>query len=186
MRKNFKAKAWLTPNPVLIISVYDEDHNVDLMNAAWGGVYDYELITITISDFHKTTKSILDKKEFVVSLGTKDTVIPCDYVGIESGNKVKDKFKKSGFTSSKASSVDAPLINELPLAFECELESYDPESGQLIGHIKNMSIDESILDDIGNVDMSKFNPIVFNPITNNYQTLGEVVDKAFSCGSKLK
>lgn len=186
MRKDFKAKAWLTPNPVLIISVYDENHNVDLMNAAWGGVFDYELITITISDFHKTTKSILDKKEFVVSIGTKETVLSCDYVGIESGNKVKEKFEKSKFTSSKASSVDAPIINELPLAFECELVSYEKESGQLIGHIKNMSIDDSILDDKGNIDMSKFNPIVFNPINNTYQTLGDEIAKAFSAGNKLK
>lgn len=186
MRKSFKPKAWLTPNPVLIISVYDENHNVDLMNAAWGGILDYELIGITLSDFHKTTKSILNKKEFVVSIGTKETVESCDYVGIESGNKVKEKFTKSKFTTSKANTIDGPILNELPLAFECELVNYDKESGQLVAHIKNINIDDSILDDKGNVDTSKFNPIVFNPLNNTYQVLGEEIAKAFSVGNKLK
>ena len=35
MRKTFSPKAWLTPNPVLIIASYNKDGNVALMNAAW-------------------------------------------------------------------------------------------------------------------------------------------------------
>ena len=34
MRKNFGAKPWLYPQPVLIIATYDEDGTPDAMNAA--------------------------------------------------------------------------------------------------------------------------------------------------------
>ena len=38
MKKNFGAKAWLYPMPVLIIGSYDEEGRADAMNAAWGGI----------------------------------------------------------------------------------------------------------------------------------------------------
>ena len=34
MKKNFGAKAWLYPMPVLIIGSYDEEGRADAMNAA--------------------------------------------------------------------------------------------------------------------------------------------------------
>lgn len=40
MRKNFEAKPWFYPLPVLIIGTYDEDGTPDAMNAAWGGLYE--------------------------------------------------------------------------------------------------------------------------------------------------
>ena len=52
-------------------------------------------------------------------------VIACDYVGIVSGNDVPDKLEKAGFHTTKSQFVDAPLIDELPMAVECRLISYD-------------------------------------------------------------
>ena len=74
---------------------------------------------------------------------------------------------------------------ELPLAVECELLSYDAETCRLIGKLKNVSCDESILNAEGKVDLSKFHPIVFDPFNHTYMTLGEVVGAAFSDGKKL-
>ena len=39
MRKNFGAKTWMYPMPVLIIGTYDEGGTPDAMNAAWGGFF---------------------------------------------------------------------------------------------------------------------------------------------------
>ena len=156
------------------------------MNAAWGGIVDNDLLGITLSKEHDTTKSILKNKYFTVSIGTKDKVLSCDYVVIVSGNKEKDKFKKSGFTCTKSANINAPIINELPLCFECHLENYDEQLEYMLCRIDHISIDDSILDMQGNVDMNKFNPIVFNPLNNAYQQLGSIVDKAFGCGLNQK
>ena len=43
-RKNFGAKTYLYPQPVFIIGSYDENQVPDAMNAAWGGICDYEKI----------------------------------------------------------------------------------------------------------------------------------------------
>ena len=38
MRKNFGAKPFLYPQPVLVIASCDKDGTPDAMNAAWGGI----------------------------------------------------------------------------------------------------------------------------------------------------
>ena len=119
-------------------------------------------------------------------MATASKVVPCDYVGIVSGNKEPDKFKKAGFTDTKSEFVDAPIINELPLAIECNLKSYNPETCILIGEIINVSADESVLNENGKVDPKKLDPITFDPFNNTYVRLGDVVGKAFCDGLKLK
>ena len=38
--KSFGSKAWVLPQPVLIIGTYDKDGKANAMNAAWGGQWD--------------------------------------------------------------------------------------------------------------------------------------------------
>ncbi len=186
MRKNFGAKPCLYPQPVFIIAAYAEDGTPDAMNAAWGGISEATEISLCLSPGHKTVKNILSRGAFTVSMATASTVVPCDYVGIVSGNAVPDKLVRAGFHASKAEFVDAPLIDELPMALECKLISYDPESCRLVGEIVNVCAEESILDENGKIDPKKLDPITFDPVHHAYLRLGEKVGNAFSDGAKLK
>ena len=186
MRKNFGAKPCLYPQPVFIIAAYAEDGTPDAMNAAWGGISEATEISLCLSPGHKTVKNILSRGAFTVSMATASTVVPCDYVGIVSGNDVPDKLVWAGFHASKAEFVDAPLIDELPMALECKLISYDPESCRLVGEIVNVCAEESILDENGKIDPKKLDPITFDPVHHAYLRLGEKVGNAFSDGAKLK
>ncbi len=183
MRKNFGTKAWLYPEPVLMVGTYDEFGNANLMNAAWGAMFEQDILTISMSN-HKTTQNFLKTKAFTVSLATKKTLVESDYFGIVSGNKEVDKVKKAGFHSFKSEFVNAPLFEEYPLTLECELISFD-EDGRVLGKIVNVSVDESILTD-GKVDVKKLEAIAFDPMGNNYVIANEVVGKAFKDGLKLK
>ena len=186
MRKNFGAKPMCYPMPVYMIGTYSADGTPNAMNAAWGGISEETEISICISADHKTTENILSRKAFTVSMATAKYIAACDYVGIVSGNKEPDKFAKAGFHATKSEFVDAPLIDELPMALECELISYDPESCRLVGRIVNVSADESVLGDNGKVDVSKLQPITFDPMNNHYLVLGEKVGQAFHDGVVLK
>ena len=185
MRKNFSSNSWLYPMPVLIVATYDEQGVPNAMNAAWGGIFSDEMIGICLSENHKTTKNILANHSFTVSMGTAEQVVACDYVGIVSGNKEPDKFAKAGFHATRSEHVNAPLIDELPMALECELISYDKNSNHLVGRIVNITADESILTD-GKIDPRKLRPISYDPIHHDYIELGSKVDDAFSCGKQLK
>lgn len=186
MRKNFGAKPWTYPQPVFIVASYDENGVPDAMNAAWGGISDDTQISLCLSAGHKTVANILKSKAFTVSMADAQHVVECDYVGIESANNVPDKFAKAGFTAVKSEYVNAPVIEQLPMAVECSLVSYDSETCRLVGEIVNVSIDESILTDDGKTDMSRFSPIVFDPVNSVYFKLGEKAGNAFKDGRKLK
>lgn len=185
MRKNFGTKSWFYPLPVLIISTYSEDGSVDAMNAAWGGLYDADKLVLCLSAGHRTTANIKAKGAFTVSFADVSHVIPSDYVGLVSANFEPNKLEKSGFHTIKSQFVDAPLIDELPVALECRLLKVN-EDGNIIGQIVNVSIDESVLDEFGRLDMEKFHPISFEPVNNGYHALGEKVGVAFHDGAELK
>lgn len=186
MRKNFGVKTWLYPMPVFIVAAYDSGGKPNAMNAAWGGIYTDNMVGICLSEGHKTTQNILSTKAFTVSMATADRVAQCDFVGIVSGNKEPDKFAKAGFHAVKSEYVNAPLIEELPMAVECELVSYDPETCYMVGKIVNVSASEEVLDSNGNIDASKLRPITYDPVNHNYYVLGEKVGNAFSDGKSLK
>ena len=186
MRKNFGAKEMCYPMPVFIIGTYNQDGTPNAMNAAWGGVTEEAQLTICVDAEHKTAENVLARKAFTVSMGTAQYVKACDYVGIVSGNKEPDKFAKAGFHATKSEFVDAPLIDELPMALECEMISYDPESCHLVGKVVNVCVDEAYLDKNGKVDVAKLQPITFDPVHHRYLVLGEAVGKAFSDGLALK
>lgn len=186
MRKNFGSKPWCYPQPVFILAAYDENGVPNAMNAAWGGIHYDDQIAMCISANHKTTANIIASKAFTVSMADVDHMVACDYVGVESGNKVPDKFARAGFTATKSEFVNAPVINELPMCIECRLVSYDPETCNLIGEIVNVSADERILDENGKIDASKLRPITFDPVRNDYLVIGEKVGDAFRSGLALK
>ena len=180
-RKDFGVKTWMYPMPVLIIGTYDKDGNPNAMNAAWGIITDFDEISISMSE-HKTTENLKDNPYFTVSMATRDQVLAADYVGIVSGNKVPDKFARAGFHAVKSAHVNAPLIEELPMALECKVRSF--ENGILIGEIVNVCAEEAVLTD-GKIDPAKLQPICYDPVNNQYLSLGEKVGNAFSDGKKV-
>ena len=186
MRKNFGARPITYPQPVLIIASYGEDGTPNAMNAAWGGISEEKEISICISAEHRTTKNILASGAFTVSMADVEHVVECDYLGIVSANDVPDKFARAGFHATKSEFVNAPLIDELPMAVECNLISYDEESCCLVGEIVNVCADERVLNAEGKIDPMKLRPITFDPMNNAYLAVGEKVGNAFKDGRKLK
>ena len=71
MRKNFGAKTYLYPQPVMIIATYGEDGKPNAMNAAWGGIVGSNEIIFDLGS-HKTTDNILKAKAFTVAIGDED------------------------------------------------------------------------------------------------------------------
>ena len=186
MRKNFGPKTMCYPMPVFIIGTYNADGTPNAMNAAWGGISEEAEISICVDNTHKTAENLIARKAFTVSMATAKYIAACDYVGIVSGNNEPDKFANAGFHATASEFVDAPLIDELPLALECEVISYDEKTCRLVGRIVNVSADESILGENGKVDVSNLQPITYDSMNHTYLVLGEKVGNAFHDGLTLK
>ena len=184
MRKNFGKQSWVLPQPVLIIATYDNEGRANAMNAAWGGMYDDNKIGICLGQ-HKTTDNIKLNKAFTVSFADVKNAVAADYVGIVSASEEPDKFKKAGFTAVRSERVNAPIIEQFPIALECELVKIT-EDGYVIGEIVNVSAEEQVLAPDGKPDWDKLGLIVFDPIHAAYARIGEKVGNAFSDGKRIK
>lgn len=183
MRKNLGAMPYLFPQPVMIIGSYDEKGEANAMNAAWGGIVGMDKIVIALAK-HQTTDNIMLNKAFTVSIADADHVAACDYVGIVSKRKEPHKMEKAGFTTTKSTFVNAPVINELPLTLECELIKV--VDGMTLGRIVNVCADERILDEHGKISLDLFSPITYDTVNLNYHKIGEYVGAARVVGKALK
>lgn len=186
MRKNFGAQTWLFPMPVLIIGTYSDGDLPNAMNAAWGGIHDHNQIAVCIDPPHKTAENLLKRGFFTVSCGTAERVVECDYVGIVSGNDEPRKIAAANLHARKGEFADAPVFDEFPVALECKLVSFDPKTGCTVGEILNVTADESVLDEKGNITFDKFHPLIYDPVSHNYYSVGTTAGKAFCDGKKLK
>lgn len=187
MRTRLNITEGIFPMPVLMIATYNEDGSVNVMNAAWGTMQERNMVALNLTESHKTVKNIKQRKAFTVSIADAAHVTEADYFGVESGNKVSDKFERSGLTASRSENVDAPVINEFPLCLECEFVEYqNNEYGcGVIGKVVCVTAVDSVMKD-GKPDMSLVNAIAFDPYTHGYYKVSERVGNAFSDGLKLK
>jgi flavin reductase (DIM6/NTAB) family NADH-FMN oxidoreductase RutF len=124
MRTKLNITEGIFPMPVLMIATYNEDGTVNVMNAAWGTMQERDMVALNLTESHKTVKNIKARGAFTVSIADAAHVVEADYFGVASGNKVHDKFVRSGLTAVKAETVDAPVIAEFPLCLECEFVEY--------------------------------------------------------------
>lgn len=186
MKKDLGVISAVYPMPVLMVAAYDENGKVNVMNAAWGQIAASDKIALFISEGHKTTKNIRKTKAFTVALADKAHVKEADFFGIATGNKMEDKFERSGLHAVKSAHVNAPVIEEFPVTMECELDDIVEGSiHAVVGKIVNVVADESVLAENGKVDPAKLNALMFDQFQNGYYVTGEKVGQAWNAGKEL-
>lgn len=186
MKKDLKVQPNFFPMPVAMIGTYGEDGSADVMNMAWGGINAMDEVTLNISPSHQTSKNILAKKAFTLAMADRAHMVEADFLGIVSAKKDPEKFEKSGLTAVKSAHVDAPVIQEFPYSLECEVIKIEEGAEmQVVGKIVNIQADEAILNDDGQVDLKKLDPILFDCFSSQYFTVGEPVGKCYNIGKKL-
>ena len=151
MKQEIKTTEAIFPMPVLMISTFNEDGSVDVMNAAWGTMLDRDKVALNLTETHKTVENIKARKGFVVHI------------------------------------ADAPIINEFPIAMECEIIEYQSDDTGLgvIGKVLRTSVEEANMKD-GKVDIDSIEAISFDPYTHGYYKVSGRVGEAFKDGLKLK
>lgn len=187
MKKDLGIVQAVYPMPVLMVAAYDENEKVNVMNAAWGQICDNDKIIIFIGEGKKTWLNIKASKAFTVALADETHMDVADFFGIASGNKINDKFERTGYTATKSDKVHAPIIDEFPVVMECELlEILDTEyvSG-IVGRIVNVKAEEAVLSANGKVDPAKLHALSFDTFQHGYYTTGEKIGQAWNAGAKL-
>ncbi|MEE0984320.1 MAG: flavin reductase [Bacteroidaceae bacterium] len=186
--KSFGQKAWMLPQPVLIIGTYNSDGTPNAMNAAWGGQWDSKEIMISMGA-HATTENLARCNEFTVAFATKDTMVASDFVGIVSAKNDPEKMQKTGWTVQKAENVEAPVFADFPMTLECRIlrKIDETEEGYyIVAEIVNVLVDEKYLATDGKPDVESMQLISYDPVHHGYMLVGERIGNAFADGKKLK
>ncbi len=187
MKKDLGVLPAVYPMPVLMVAAYDKNEKVNVMNVAWGQICDEDKIILFIGEGKKTWLNIQESKAFTVALADRAHMDVADFFGIASGNKIDDKFERTGYHAVKSDKVHAPIIEEFPLVMECELLEFlhsDYVDG-IVGRIVNVKAEEAVLNDKDKVEPEKLNAILFDQFRNGYYTVGEKVGKAWNAGAGL-
>lgn len=187
MKKTLEIGPALFPMPALMIATFNDDGTVDVMNMAWGGICASNMVSLNIGEAHKTSANIKKRKAFTISVPDIAHIQAADFFGIASGNKMADKFERSGLTYVHSEKVDAPVINEFPVALECKAVEIREESYgfHVIGEIMGVLAEESSLDANGKIDPKKVDTFVFDQYQNGYYAIGDKVGQAWQTGLPL-
>ena len=187
MLKDLGVKPYLFPMPVLMITTYGDDDKVDVMNMAWGGICAQNMVALNIDEDHKTSENIKKRGAFTLSIADVDHIEEADFFGIATGNKMEDKFERTGLHAVKSTRVDAPIVQEFPVTLECKVvECQNTAYGfRVLGEIVNVLADEKVLNEKGNVDPEKLNAFVFDQFQSGLYAIGEKVGQAWKSGAGL-
>lgn len=187
MKKDIGVIPAVYPMPVLMVAAYDANEKVNVMNVAWGQICDMDKIILFIGEGKKTWLNIQESKAFTVALADEAHVDVADFFGIASGNKINDKFERTGYHAVKSDKVNAPIIEEFPVVMECELlEFLETEYVfGIVGKIVNVKAEEDVLSENGKVDPEKLHALMFDQFQNGYYSTGEKVATAWNAGKNL-
>ncbi|MBO7719554.1 MAG: flavin reductase family protein [Methanosphaera sp.] len=187
MKREINNTEAIFPMPVLMIATFNDDESVDVMNAAWGAMLSRDHIMLKLTKTHRTVENILKRKAFTVSIADSKHVVEADYFGVVSANDTVDKFERSGLSYVKSDNIDAPIINEFPVVFECEFIEYqdDKYGCGVVAKVINAFAEENVFDG-DDIDIGRVDAISFDPYTHGYYRVCERVGDAFKDGLKLK
>lgn len=187
MKRNLTECPALFPMPVLMVATYDESGVVNVTSAAWGMISDMDKITLFLDEGHKTTANIRTVRAFSVSLADRDHMAEADFFGIATGNKMPEKFARTGLHTIKSAYVNAPIIEEFPVVMECALlEIIETEhTFAVVGRIVNAQAEETVLNEKGQVEPAKLNALMFDQFQSGYYSVGDQVGQAWNAGTEL-
>lgn len=189
MKESVGAKAVLYPAPALVVGSYDEEGRANVMTAAWGGVVSSQppCVGVSLRPTRHSYDAVLEREAFTVNIASTKYVREMDYFGLASGRDV-DKFEVTGLTPVRAELVDAPLVQEFPVALECTLRE-TVEIGvhvQVIGEILDVKVDEECLGENGRISMAAVDPCIFSRDERRYFGLGPPIGDAWSVGKEFR
>lgn len=176
----------IIPRPIGWISTIDNDGINNLAPFSYFNMVSSNppcVIFSTRRDNNKnkdTLNNVLQTNEFVVNLVTAENV---EQMNTTSGNfePNEDEFKITNLTPIDSISVKPKRVKESLVNLECEMIHHyfikDKEGNEtacvVIGEIKTIHIDDSILSENNRINLEVYKPIA-RLAGSNYATLGEM------------
>lgn len=180
MKKNIGNKLALYPTPATVVGTVGEDGKINWMLVAHVGIVSHSKLLLSIHSAHHSVKAIDATKHLSINLIDENFVSSADYTGTVSGAKT-DKSRVFGYHLGE---VGMPIIEQSPLAMECEvIDTYEIDGFKnYICSIIGTYVEEEKLDTQGRPDYEKLKPVLFEMPTYKYLRTGDVVGDCMKMG----
>ncbi|MBR2419401.1 MAG: flavin reductase family protein [Rikenellaceae bacterium] len=179
MKQNWKPGTMVYPLPAVLVSCGATPDEYNLITIAWTGTVCSEppMCYISVRRERHSYDIIKRTGEFVINLTTEALAEATDWCGVRSGREY-NKFEVCGLTPSPATMVNAPIIEEAPIAIECrvreviELGSHD----MFLADVVNVQADEAYINpETGRFELERARPITY--MHGHYYTLGQQIGR---------
>jgi flavin reductase (DIM6/NTAB) family NADH-FMN oxidoreductase RutF len=153
------ASRLINHGPVVLVSSYLENRP-DITTIAWHMPIskDPAMVALEISDTHFIYECIMEAKDFVINVPSKemcDIVIKC---GRSSGKDI-DKFEEFNLEKESSKTVKSPRLKNALAVLECELNSdtrFAEDYNIIIGNVKYAEVEEEAFSDHWLLQKEKF------------------------------
>ena len=122
MKRSLGAKTLICPTPAWIVGSYDKQGKPNGMTVAWGGICCSQppCLAVSLRAATYTHGNLMERRAFTVSVPSQAQVKAADYFGLVSGRDT-DKFVTCNLTAVKAANVLAPVVDQCPIVYECQV-----------------------------------------------------------------
>ncbi|OPY31785.1 MAG: FMN reductase (NADH) RutF [Methanomassiliicoccales archaeon PtaU1.Bin124] len=178
MKRSLGPSPLLFPSPAIVICSYDKEGRANAMTAAWSGIScsDPPCVSISLRKETYTYWNIMETKAFTVNIPSEEMVRSVDSFAMTSGRKA-DKLRNAGMTPIRSEVVNAPFIDEFPMALECQAVQFI-ELGMhtmFVGEIKDVKVSEETIGRSGEGLMMDIRPLVYSHDDHSYYSVGKKV-----------
>lgn len=157
-KTTFKGSIMLNPVPVVLITSRNNQGKDNVFTVGWIGTACTKppMITVAIRPERLSYEYIKESEGFVVNLPSKNLVKAVDYCGVRSGRQI-DKLKEMKLTVKDGDMVNAGIINECPVSFECKVKSVTPLGTHdlFLAEVVCCHVDEGLIDEKGKIHFEK-------------------------------
>ncbi len=183
MKKNIGRTLALYPTPATLVGV-EANGKVNWLLIAHVGIIGYDRIMLSMHKAHYSNQAVKAAGKVSVNIVDEAMLERADYIGSVSGAKVD----KSGVFAWRPGEAGTPVIDESPLAMECEVvDNYETDTfDNFICKIANTYAEEDILNDKGKPDYNKLKPVLFEMPNYTYLQTGGEIAKCMTLGKEYR
>ena len=149
MKQNWKPGTMIYPLPAVLVGCGNSPDNWNLITIGWVGTIctNPAMCYISVRPERHSYPLIVKNKEFTINLTTEDMAHSTDWCGVKSGAEY-NKFRETGLTPVKGEMVNAPIIEQSPLAIECNVVEIKKlgSHNMIIAEVVNIQADEKFID----------------------------------------
>lgn len=150
--------------PIFFVSFYDENGvpNVTTISSSFSLM---DMVCLGFGSKGYAINQIKNVKDFVINIPDRNFMKEIEICGFKSGHDYK-KFDMVNLTPVKSDIVNAPIIEECPIAIECTLSDiierdYYRGITNILAKVKGRMISSEILDEEKNLNYLEVDPVLY-------------------------